>query len=61
MSSFTETLTTNMRRYTVIEAVHQSDIMRDVLRDFYFDVIDFAARCVKYLNRNRAGKNRLRN
>jgi len=46
-----------MQRYKLIETIHQSDIVRDVLRNFYFDLIDFAARCVKYYNRNKAGRN----
>ncbi|KAI9768492.1 MAG: hypothetical protein M1840_004902 [Geoglossum simile] len=46
-----ETLTSNVRRYRVIEEMHDSPFIRDVLRNFYFDLIDFCARCVKYYSR----------
>ena len=46
-----ETLTTNVRRYKIIEDMHESPFIRDVLRNFYFDLIDFCARCVKYYSR----------
>ncbi|OCL11922.1 hypothetical protein AOQ84DRAFT_373546 [Glonium stellatum] len=43
-----EALNTNMERFKIIEKIHQSPTARSVLQKFYFDLIDFCARCIKF-------------
>jgi hypothetical protein len=38
----------NAKRYTVYNNFHErSALLQDILRGFYFDLIDFCARCVR--------------
>lgn len=40
-----------MQRYKIIERIQESPLIRTVLQNFYFDLIDFCARCIKYYSR----------
>ncbi|KAH0566353.1 hypothetical protein GP486_000259 [Trichoglossum hirsutum] len=51
-----ETLTSTMQRCNIIERMHESPIIRSVLQNFYFDLIDFCARCIKYYSRPKIGE-----
>ena len=49
-------LVVNTRRYLVYERFHKdSALVRQVLQNFYFDVVDFCARSVKHYRRHSIG------
>lgn len=45
-----------MQQYKIVEMIHDHPLVREVLRNFYFDFIDFCARCMKYQNRGKFGE-----
>src|SRR5207248_5380698 len=50
------TLVVNTKRYLVYERLHKdSALVRKVLQDFYFDVVEFCAMSVKHYRRRSIG------
>jgi hypothetical protein len=45
-----------MQQYKIVEKIHDHPLIREVLESFYFDIIDFRARCIKYQNRGEFGE-----